>query len=121
MSFCQLMINHLSANILFIMVFFYFFFIADSYQMCDYSVALCWLLAVPARIVNISADVSVNEGSNVSLMCLAIGRPEPSILWKFRSSKGDGRGKGSFPFRCSAVYRNCSIVNHLGNATNHVS
>ncbi len=51
--------------------------------------------AVPARIVNISTDVSVNEGSNVSLMCLAIGRPEPSILWKFRSSKGDGKGKGN--------------------------
>ncbi|XP_050976620.1 opioid-binding protein/cell adhesion molecule isoform X1 [Labeo rohita] len=50
------------------------------------------IVQVPARIVNVSADVSVNEGSNVSLMCLAIGRPEPSILWKFRSSKGDGRG-----------------------------
>ncbi|XP_016338444.1 opioid-binding protein/cell adhesion molecule isoform X1 [Sinocyclocheilus anshuiensis] len=50
------------------------------------------IVQVPARIVNISADVSVNEGSNVSLMCLAIGRPEPSIFWKFRSSKGDGKG-----------------------------
>ncbi|XP_052422950.1 opioid-binding protein/cell adhesion molecule homolog isoform X2 [Carassius gibelio] len=49
------------------------------------------IVQVPARIVNISADVSVNEGSNVSLMCLAIGRPEPSIFWKFRSSKGDGK------------------------------
>uniref|UniRef100_A0A8C1VHH1 Opioid binding protein/cell adhesion molecule-like n=1 Tax=Cyprinus carpio TaxID=7962 RepID=A0A8C1VHH1_CYPCA len=50
------------------------------------------IVQVPARIVNISTDVSVNEGSNVSLMCLAIGRPEPSIFWKFRSSKGDGKG-----------------------------
>ncbi|XP_059401136.1 opioid-binding protein/cell adhesion molecule-like isoform X1 [Carassius carassius] len=50
------------------------------------------IVQVPARIVNISADVSVNEGSNVSLMCLAIGRPEPSILWKFRSSKSEGKG-----------------------------
>uniref|UniRef100_A0A8C1VM31 Opioid binding protein/cell adhesion molecule-like n=2 Tax=Cyprinus carpio TaxID=7962 RepID=A0A8C1VM31_CYPCA len=47
------------------------------------------IVQVPARIVNISTDVSVNEGSNVSLMCLAIGRPEPSIFWKFRSSKGN--------------------------------
>lgn len=47
------------------------------------------IVQVPARIVNISTDVSVNEGSNVSLVCLAIGRPEPTILWKFRSSKGD--------------------------------
>ncbi|XP_055064231.2 opioid-binding protein/cell adhesion molecule isoform X2 [Misgurnus anguillicaudatus] len=46
------------------------------------------IVQVPARIVNISTDISVNEGSNVSLMCLAIGRPEPTILWKLRSSKG---------------------------------
>ncbi|XP_016422602.1 opioid-binding protein/cell adhesion molecule-like [Sinocyclocheilus rhinocerous] len=50
------------------------------------------IVQVPARIVNISTDVSVNEGSNVSLMCLAIGRPEPSILWKFRSSESEGKG-----------------------------
>lgn len=49
----------------------------------------CVFFAVPARIVNISTDVSVNEGSNVSLMCLAIGRPEPTILWKLLSSKGN--------------------------------
>ncbi|XP_051541053.1 opioid-binding protein/cell adhesion molecule homolog isoform X2 [Myxocyprinus asiaticus] len=46
------------------------------------------IVQVPARIVNISTDVSVNEGSNVTLVCLAIGRPEPTISWKFRSSKG---------------------------------
>ncbi|XP_051971993.1 opioid-binding protein/cell adhesion molecule-like isoform X3 [Xyrauchen texanus] len=47
------------------------------------------IVQVPARIVNISTDVSVNEGSNITLMCLAIGRPEPTISWKFRSSKGN--------------------------------
>ncbi|XP_051973980.1 opioid-binding protein/cell adhesion molecule homolog isoform X2 [Xyrauchen texanus] len=46
------------------------------------------IVQVPARIVNISTDVSVNEGSNVTLVCLAIGRPEPTISWKFRSPKG---------------------------------
>ncbi|KAM9456509.1 opioid-binding protein/cell adhesion molecule isoform 1-T1 [Clarias gariepinus] len=46
------------------------------------------IVQVPARIVNISADITVNEGSNVSLMCLAIGRPEPSIIWKYRSARG---------------------------------
>ncbi|KAI5629220.1 opioid-binding protein/cell adhesion molecule precursor, partial [Silurus asotus] len=45
-------------------------------------------VSVPARIVNISTDITVNEGSNVSLMCLAIGRPEPSIIWKYRSARG---------------------------------
>lgn len=40
------------------------------------------LSAVPARIINISLDVSVNEGGNVNLYCLAEGRPEPTVTWK---------------------------------------
>lgn len=40
------------------------------------------IVQVPARIVNISQDKSVNEGDDVNLFCLAIGRPEPSITWK---------------------------------------
>uniref|UniRef100_A0A8B9JGN2 Opioid binding protein/cell adhesion molecule-like n=1 Tax=Astyanax mexicanus TaxID=7994 RepID=A0A8B9JGN2_ASTMX len=46
------------------------------------------IVQVPARIVNISPNITVNEGSNVSLMCLAIGRPEPNIVWKYRSARG---------------------------------
>lgn len=50
---------------------------------------LCvFLSVVPARIVNISTNITVNEGSNVTLMCLAIGRPEPTIIWKHRSKSG---------------------------------
>lgn len=37
---------------------------------------------VPARIVNISAPVTVNEGGNVNLLCLAVGRPEPTVTWR---------------------------------------
>ncbi|KAI5092379.1 igLON family member 5 precursor [Silurus meridionalis] len=40
------------------------------------------IVQVPARIVNISQDKSVNEGDDVNLFCLAIGRPEPTITWK---------------------------------------
>ncbi|XP_048882483.1 LOW QUALITY PROTEIN: igLON family member 5 [Brienomyrus brachyistius] len=40
------------------------------------------IVQVPARIVNISGDVTVNEGSNVNLFCLAVGRPEPTVTWK---------------------------------------
>ncbi|KAG7283338.1 hypothetical protein CRUP_000864 [Coryphaenoides rupestris] len=42
----------------------------------------CIRLLVPARIVNISQDVLVNEGDNVNLFCLAVGRPEPTVTWK---------------------------------------
>ncbi|XP_075449764.1 limbic system-associated membrane protein isoform X6 [Ascaphus truei] len=37
---------------------------------------------VPPKISNISSDVTVNEGSNVTLVCIANGRPEPMITWR---------------------------------------
>ncbi|CAL8398621.1 unnamed protein product, partial [Boreogadus saida] len=43
------------------------------------------IVQVPARITNISQAVTVNEGSNVNLVCLALGRPEPSVVWKHHS------------------------------------
>ncbi|XP_063058280.1 opioid-binding protein/cell adhesion molecule [Engraulis encrasicolus] len=46
------------------------------------------IVQVPARITNISTDITVNEGSNISLMCLAAGRPDPSIIWKHRPATG---------------------------------
>uniref|UniRef100_A0A7N8XLI7 Opioid binding protein/cell adhesion molecule-like n=1 Tax=Mastacembelus armatus TaxID=205130 RepID=A0A7N8XLI7_9TELE len=46
------------------------------------------IVQVPARITNISKDITVNEGSNVNLMCLAVGRPEANIVWKHHSPRG---------------------------------
>lgn len=43
--------------------------------------------SVPAKIVNISKNVSVNEGENVNLYCLAVGRPEPTVIWKHQKCK----------------------------------
>ncbi|KAJ8357676.1 hypothetical protein SKAU_G00204700 [Synaphobranchus kaupii] len=37
---------------------------------------------VPPKIYDVSSDVTVNEGGNVSLFCMASGRPEPSISWR---------------------------------------
>ncbi|XP_033955127.1 neurotrimin isoform X3 [Pseudochaenichthys georgianus] len=47
------------------------------------------LVQVPPKIINLSKDIVVNEGSNVTLMCQASGKPEPSISWKLISSSGD--------------------------------
>ncbi|XP_041439436.1 limbic system-associated membrane protein isoform X6 [Xenopus laevis] len=40
------------------------------------------IVQVPPKISNISEDITVNEGSNVTLMCIAYGRPEPMITWR---------------------------------------
>ncbi|GAA6100352.1 limbic system-associated membrane protein isoform X1 [Tachysurus ichikawai] len=39
-------------------------------------------IRIPAYIYRVSDDVTVNEGSNVTLSCLANGRPDPSITWR---------------------------------------
>ncbi|XP_056449469.1 neurotrimin isoform X4 [Gadus chalcogrammus] len=44
---------------------------------------------IPPKIINLSRDLVVNEGSNVTLMCQASGKPEPSISWKLISPSGD--------------------------------
>ncbi|XP_060107085.1 opioid-binding protein/cell adhesion molecule isoform X2 [Heteronotia binoei] len=46
------------------------------------------IVQVPPQIINISRDITVNEGSSVTLLCLAFGRPEPTVTWRHLSSKG---------------------------------
>ncbi|XP_039077198.1 limbic system-associated membrane protein [Hyaena hyaena] len=43
---------------------------------------------IPPKISNISSDVTVNEGSNVTLVCMANGRPEPVITWRHLTPTG---------------------------------
>ncbi|TSK42076.1 Neuronal growth regulator 1 [Bagarius yarrelli] len=40
------------------------------------------IVKVPPKIYDISSDVTVNEGGDVSLFCLATGKPEPKITWR---------------------------------------
>uniref|UniRef100_G3T132 IgLON family member 5 n=1 Tax=Loxodonta africana TaxID=9785 RepID=G3T132_LOXAF len=47
-----------------------------------YTTQVYLIVHVPARIVNISSPVTVNEGGNVNLLCLAMGRPEPTVTWR---------------------------------------
>ncbi|KAJ4935517.1 hypothetical protein JOQ06_017049, partial [Pogonophryne albipinna] len=37
---------------------------------------------IPADIYKVSEDITVNEGSNLTLSCLASGRPDPAINWR---------------------------------------
>ncbi|KAM9220122.1 opioid-binding protein/cell adhesion molecule isoform 3-T3 [Dugong dugon] len=49
------------------------------------------IVQVPPQIMNISSDITVNEGSSVTLLCLAVGRPEPTVTWRHLSVK-EGQG-----------------------------
>lgn len=53
----------------------------------DYTFNLLYF-TVPPKISNISSDVTVNEGSNVTLVCMANGRPEPVITWRHLTPTG---------------------------------
>uniref|UniRef100_A0A8C5N0Z5 Limbic system associated membrane protein n=1 Tax=Leptobrachium leishanense TaxID=445787 RepID=A0A8C5N0Z5_9ANUR len=46
------------------------------------------IVQVPPKISNISSDVTVNEGSNVTLVCMANGRPDPIITWRHLTPTG---------------------------------
>ncbi|XP_075459214.1 protein CEPU-1-like [Ascaphus truei] len=46
------------------------------------------IVQVPPRIVEISSNIAVNEGNNVSLVCIATGKPDPVINWRYLSPRG---------------------------------
>ncbi|KGL83219.1 Protein CEPU-1, partial [Tinamus guttatus] len=48
------------------------------------------IVQVSPKITEISSDVSINEGGNVSLTCIATGRPDPTITWRHISPKAVG-------------------------------
>ncbi|XP_065711581.1 protein CEPU-1 isoform X1 [Patagioenas fasciata] len=48
------------------------------------------IVQVSPKITEISPDISINEGGNVSLTCIATGRPDPTITWRHISPKAVG-------------------------------
>ncbi|XP_048368914.1 neurotrimin isoform X3 [Sphaerodactylus townsendi] len=48
------------------------------------------IVQVPPKIVEISSDISINEGGNISLTCIATGRPDPMITWRHILPKAGG-------------------------------
>ncbi|KAJ7402887.1 hypothetical protein BTVI_82457 [Pitangus sulphuratus] len=66
---------------------------------------------VPPKISNISSDITVNEGSNVTLVCMANGRPEPVITWRHLTPTGQrGRAKPHEYFGISGERANKAAV-----------
>uniref|UniRef100_A0A4W5KPX4 Neuronal growth regulator 1 n=1 Tax=Hucho hucho TaxID=62062 RepID=A0A4W5KPX4_9TELE len=47
------------------------------------------VVKVPPKIYDISSDITVNEGSNVSLICTASGKPDPTISWRHITPLGE--------------------------------
>ncbi|XP_066563955.1 neurotrimin isoform X2 [Amia ocellicauda] len=48
------------------------------------------IVQVPPKITKVTKDMSVNEGTNVTLMCFANGKPEPTITWRHLSPLAQG-------------------------------
>ena len=46
-----------------------------------YVTVIVSLFSVPVQLINVSRDQTVLEGSNMTLVCEATGRPTPNITW----------------------------------------
>ncbi|XP_016335933.1 limbic system-associated membrane protein-like, partial [Sinocyclocheilus anshuiensis] len=73
------------------------------------------IVQVPPVIYKVSDDITVNEGSNVTLTCLASGRPDPSITWRLLNPSGERQPiscwKISYYTMCAADHVCC--CNHI--------
>lgn len=55
-----------------------------------------------------TSDITVSEGDNVTLSCIATGHPEPRILWR----REDG-GHITIPGTNQDIQKGCkNVVNH---------
>uniref|UniRef100_A0A3Q1GHL6 Neuronal growth regulator 1 n=1 Tax=Acanthochromis polyacanthus TaxID=80966 RepID=A0A3Q1GHL6_9TELE len=80
------------------------------------------IVKVPPKIYDISSNITVNEGSNVSLICTASGKPEPSISWRHITPLGWNRKYDSGEYlnitgitRDQAGDYECSALNDIAS------
>ncbi|XP_027006769.1 neurotrimin isoform X3 [Tachysurus fulvidraco] len=77
------------------------------------------IVQVPPKIVNFSNSLVVNEGSSVTLMCLANGKPEPAISWKMTQKGNDDIDSEDEYFEIPSISRNkagmyeCTAANDI--------
>ena len=74
-------------------------------------VQLTFVFTVPPKISNISSDITVNEGSNVTLVCMANGRPEPVITWRHLTPTGK---RPNWTWLCW-WFVNCTVISFSSN------
>ncbi|KAJ7996905.1 hypothetical protein DPEC_G00223350 [Dallia pectoralis] len=78
------------------------------------------IVQVSPIIFILSKDILVNEGSNVTLMCQASGKPEPSLSWKLLSPSGDLASEDEYLdipgiSRHKAGTYQCTAINDVGS------
>ena len=84
--------------------------------------------SVPAKLINVSRDQTVLEGSNMALFCKATGKPIPNITWtrvlEDSSNSEVLHQDSTWDFSninrtASGKYR-CIAYNGFGNEASHV-
>ena len=78
------------------------------------------LLSVPPRILSFSTNQTADLGSNVTLVCNVIGRPQPTIVWR-KNGKVlfESQVTGNITLlnisQADDGFYECSVSNHLAS------
>lgn len=72
------------------------------------------VFAVPANIYKVTEDLTVNEGANVTLSCLASGRPDPAINWRLLNPSGKNPLTHVLVHLCPSIFQTTRLFFFLG-------